>query len=219
MQTEGIMVLMGILTLLLLVAVIIPMVLRKPGSEGFVDGRDEYVRIGQMRYNKLSDTKNITKPNMFKATTMAQTDAANKEIAAATATTEMREDDTSSTGISTRLTAPRLTIAPPSEMLAESNKCEKLQGRAACGALGSGEHAKCGVCIKSGTAFSLPDEAGSFIGGMLVLPEDKEAAEAEAAASGGAPVYQPSVGDCPAGSFFVSRAACEEAANRADCAE
>lgn len=210
---------MGIVTLLILVAVVIPMVTRKQ-PEGFQSSaRDEYVRIGQMRYNKLSDTKNITKPNMFGATTMGATDAANAQIAAATATTEMREDATSPTGVSTRSSAPRLTIAPPSETLAESNKCEAVKGRAACGRLGSGEFSRCGVCIKGGTAFSLPDDAGNFIGGLLVLPEDKEAAEAEAAAAGGAPVYQPSVGDCPAGSFFVTRDACEEAANRADCEE
>lgn len=216
MQKEGIFVLMGVITLLILVAVVIPMATR---TEGFQDARAEYVRIGQMRYNKFSDTKNITKPNMFGATTMPQTEAGNKQIAAATATTEMREDDTSPTGTSTRSTAPRLTIAPPSAILTESNKCESLKGRAACGSLGSGEYSRCGVCIKGGTAFSLPDETGAFIGGLLVLPEDKESAESEAAQSGGAPIYQPSVGECPAGSFFVSRAACEEAANRADCEE
>ena len=205
-------IIIGLIVLIVVIAIMLPMAMTGTKTnqvpEEFADGsnRDSYIRIGQMRYNKLSDTNNITKPNIFGAITMAQTEAGNRQIANALTTTEMIEDDTSPTGISTRQNIPRYTIPPPSETLATSNKCELLRGRAACGAIGVGEYKNCGVCIKGGTALSHPNEAGTFIGGMLVLPEDREYGE-------------PSVGDCPKGSFFVNADSCRDAANRADCAE
>jgi hypothetical protein len=76
----------------------------------------------------------------------------------------------------------------------------------------------CGVCIKGGTPFTF-DNPKQHIGGLLLLPEDKEKAKALVRGSGAQPTYTPTFGDCPSGYFFASRAECEKQVNRLDCDE
>ena len=112
------------------------------------------------------------------------------------------------------------TLPPPSAIIAEAKKCQTLKGRDACSALKDPNFSKCGICILKGTPWSPSDpnpDEGKWIGGLLVLPEDRKLAEAEAGNRN--PIYQPTVGDCPGGYLHVNTDICTKEANRQDCIE
>ena len=226
MQT-GFAVLAALIVLGVLLAILIPMGAgaAEAAAEGFElspqsQDRADYIRTGQDRYNRFSETADVTRKSAFVGLTDAERVERNRDLAAATNTSTLFNDGVSGTRVGVRGTSARLRTAPSSQVLGLATKCESLKGRAAtCGAVGKGEYANCGVCIKGGTPYTDPDAAGTFIGGMLLLPEDREVAEESAASNGTAPVYAPSIGDCPGGQFVLGGEDCTKAANRADCDE
>lgn len=112
------------------------------------------------------------------------------------------------------------TLPPPSAIIAEAKKCQTLKGRDACSALNDPNFNKCGICILKGTPWSPSDpnpDEGKWIGGLLVLPEDRKLAEANAGK--GKPIYQATVGECPGGYLHVNTDICTKEANRQDCLE
>lgn len=93
-------------------------------------------------------------------------------------------------------------------------KCEKVIS-AKCSAFDDPEFAKnCGVCFKPGT----DSQAQARIGGLLLDPDDKTAAELQSQALGERRVnYRPTVGTCPPGFFVIDKASCEALQKRLDC--
>lgn len=181
--------------------------------------RDKYINIGQQRYNKFSDTNDVTRGNFLGADTDAEIENGDEEIQAATRTSFLTADPESPTYLGLDSEATRYRLPPKSAVMLASKKCEAAKGRGSCTKLGDSDFSNCGVCLKEGTAYSDSDSAGKFIGGLLILPDDRKMAEEEARASKRPAEYEPTVGSCPPGYFFVDRAECEKAANRLDCKE
>jgi hypothetical protein len=218
-------ILAALVVLGVLVAILIPMggSSTAAATEGFLDPpsaeRAAYIQTGQDRYNRFSDSADITRRTAFVGLSAEERRTRNRDLALATDTSVLRNTVGTPTGVGIEGTTARLRVAPPSQILEQASKCETLKGREACGAAGKGEYANCGVCIKGGTPYTKPEEAGRFIGGMLILPDDREDAEENGAASANGVVYAPSIGECPAGSFFLGGETCVKEANRADCKE
>ena len=103
------------------------------------------------------------------------------------------------------------------DTIMDAKHCEKvLKGRASCSALSKPENSKCGVCLDAGTTYE-GKRPGEYIGGLLILPQDRDAAID--AANGGTPTYTPTLGKCPPGMFYADAETCTKAANRLNCKE
>lgn len=222
---DGIIVVIALFVLAVIVAVILPVAQRiaepKPVVDSFVDlpsDRGTYIRIGEERYNKFSDSNDITKGNFRGADNPYKMFKVNQDLQKVSQTADMRADPGSPTYQGVRTTGTNYTVAPPSALLGDARRCEAKKGRDACAALGSADMKSCGVCIKGGTAFNSPDAEGKHIGGLLILDDDREMAEEEAP-NDVPPNYKPTLGECPDGYFFVSKDECVKAANRLDCKE
>lgn len=200
------------LLLLLVLAFVLPMAARRFRSkEGFQTDRAAYIAQGQERFNKLADAIDGTRPHLgWRSEDRTQV---NRDIQSALVTADMEFTGSAPTRMSVYPDSVRAAIPPPNAVLAQAKVCETLRTRDACAKLDDPAYADCGVCIKDGTAYTDPSRDGKYIGGLLALPDDR--ADAEAAGT----AYQPTVGECPAGYFFVKRDACEKAVNREDCKE
>jgi hypothetical protein len=223
MPESGVFVVVGLLVLAIRVAVILPyaQAAAAAAAEGFESsGIDEiqalrnnraaYVSTGQSRYNKFSDTNDVTAGNFLATADDYRIKQGDMDIAAATATAGLAPEDQAPTKLGIDPQETDYAIAPASGLLRDAKRCEAVRGRSACSALGSNGMKNCGVCIKGGTAYTRPNDPGKHIGGLVITPDDVE---------GTAPDYKPSVGSCPPGFFFVDKAACEVAANREGCKE
>jgi hypothetical protein len=229
-----------LIVLAIIVAIILPMA-RATAHEGFSDvasyntygqpgtGRSAYIAASEQKYNPLASTMDIRTPNFAKATSPADLAEVNKTINSAivSALLEPELPTKSNSGVDTAATylgikasdAPQLNLPPPNAVLGDATKYEKIRGReAACMKLETPGHETMGVCLKGGTPYSY-ENPGAHIGGMLVLPEDRQASEDNARRTGGTPAYAPSLGSCEAGSFAVKRSECLELRNRLDCKE
>jgi hypothetical protein len=213
--------------LILAVAILVVFLMRQRKTEGFevITGiprydqsawnRAPYVDISAKRYNPLADQYDVTRSNFAKTNDPIQLDRVTAEIKSAMATAEI-QPDTKGSRFGVKPEPIHISMPPANELLMKANQCENIQGRS-CDILRDPSNKLCGICIKGGTAYSRPDKPGKHIGGLFILPEDRE--EAEARASHGGASYVPTVGECEPGYFFVSADKCERAKNRLECAE
>jgi hypothetical protein len=223
---DGMTILVAFLVLIACVAIIVPLVRGAP--EAFTDGPAAssvalynalasdytgYVGMGQQRYNALGATMDPRRPTFAGK----QTAAANENIQRALTTTELTAA-TSGPAFTASETRPvPYRLPPDSGVLEQIAKCERLTGRESCTHLGKAEYQNCGICIKEGTVFD-GSNPGRHIGGLYIMNEDRKRAE-DAAEPGTTPLYAPTFGMCPPGSFFLAKDLCERNANRADCDE
>jgi hypothetical protein len=210
---------------LLIAAVVIVFIIRRPQHEPFsssgIDSydaltHDQYVKLSMKKYNPLADQYDVTRPNFARTDDPAKLDQVTNEIKSAMSTAEIHPLPETGSRFGIQPGELNISLPPPNEILAQARKCEAIKDRS-CSALTNPDNKACGICIKGGTAFSQPDKAGKYIGGLLILPEDR--LEAEANASGKEPTYIPTVGECAPGYFFVSAEKCEKAKNRLECEE
>jgi hypothetical protein len=195
---------------------------QKAAADPFVDMPQEraaYIERGQALYNKFSDTNDVTKGNFLLTLDPGKIAAGDDDLAATSRTSMLTPDSYAPTGMGVKGDVPEYKIPPPNRIMEDAKRCEAQKGRDVCAALGTPAMNGCGVCIKGGTAYLDPDNPGKHIGGLVLLKEDREMADDEAQGTGKPAVYAPTVGECPAGSFFVSRSACIKEANRQDCKE
>jgi hypothetical protein len=218
---EGIIIAIAMLILAIVVAIILPMA-QHAAKDPFVDvppDRVAYIEKGKSMYNKFSDTNDVTRGNFLRTIDPGVLANADMDIAEASRTAMHIPDPLAPTKQGVVGAVPSFQTPPASNLLKLTGQCEAVKGRKACAALGTPSLKGCGVCIKGGTAYLNPDNPGKHIGGLVLLEDDQLMAEEEASGTGKPPVYLPTVGECPQGYFFVDRAACEKAANRADCKE
>jgi hypothetical protein len=218
---DGIVVVIALFILAVIVAVLLPMS-QKAATDPFVDmppERAAYIDRGLSLYNKFSDTNDVTKGNYLQTWDPATIAAGDEDLKEVSQTSDLVADGNSVTGTGIEVRGPTMKIAQSNRVFFDTEKCEKMKGRDTCSKLGSGTMSGCGVCIKGGTSYMDPDNPGKHIGGMLMLNEDKQMAELAVRGTSKQPVYEPTVGECPPGYFFVDRAACEKAARREDCKE
>lgn len=222
----------GLIVLAIIVAIIIPIVHRSSRREGFdnvfstgVAGYDSADRPGYFEHTKknanpLASVMNPTKvnladsddPNVINAMSEAIQDTMNS----ATLVPDPEADSYLGIGMAKSLA----TLPPPNQIIAEAKKCQTLHGRDACAALNDPNFKNCGICLLKGTPYSSSDpnpDAGKWIGGLLVLPDERS--QAERSAGKGPAQYTATIGECAPGYLQVDAAACKKTANRADCAE
>lgn len=172
----------------------------------------EYETMGRLKYNKFSDTADISKGNFLNTIDPGQIAKGTQEIQKSMMTLDPMPSSFANTLLELEPIQTTAGLAPPNMITKEAAKCEALRSRDSCRKLKDPEYSNCGVCIKGGTPITY-DNQDKHIGGLLVLPEDRQEAEA-----GGNP-YAPTIGSCPAGYFYVDSEKCEREANREDCKE
>ena len=146
-----------------------------------------------------------------------RTNEVNQEIGIALQTPDDLPSPLSSTNLGIKAQKVRQSLPPANDLYIQALKCETdIKGRADCSKLDDPQYSLCGVCIKEGTKFD-GSSASTFIGGLLSIFQDRAAQEDNA--SNGPVYYQPTLGKCPPGMFFVSSASCKEAANKLNCQE
>jgi hypothetical protein len=214
----------AIFALVLLIAAVIVVFMIRHRKEGFSSGidsydaqtHDQYVQLSMKKYNPLADQYDVTRPNFARTDDPVKLDQVTAQIKSAMATAEIHPDGESGSRFGIKPRSIDISLPPPNEIIAQARKCEAIKGRG-CDALKNPEHKSCGICIKGGTAFSNQDNPGKHIGGLLVLPDDRQ--DAESKAGRGEPAYFPTVGECAPGYLFVSADKCEKAKNRLECEE
>ena len=224
-------IMIGLIVVGLILLVVLPM-LGKKSSEGFntssgLDMYDSFAkdRIGFNKFelqnaNHLAPTISPTAVNIAGSDDPDVVMNMSKQIQGTMNSVKLVPQKNKGSYLGTTTEVSLETLPPPSAIIAEAKKCQSLKGRDACAALKDPNFNKCGVCILKGTPWSPSDpnpDEGKWIGGLLVLPEDRKLAEAEAGNRN--PIYQPTVGDCPGGYLYVDSDICTKEANRQDCVE
>lgn len=174
--------------------------------------RDTYFEIGRRRYNPYADTKDVLRPGSM------ATRVTDDQLAGVLDTVDLTPSPDTKTYLKPTSTYRSERPPPDSALLKSAQKCEAKKTRDACSILSDPNYKECGVCIKGGTDYAGQNE-GKHIGGLLVLPMDREEAEDLAKTSGGDPQYQATLGSCPPGYLHVNRAVCEREVNRLNCKE
>jgi hypothetical protein len=221
---DGIVIVISLFVLAIIVAIVLPLS-QKAAADPFVDvgavtpERTAYIERGVSLYNKFSDTNDVTKGNYLQSWDPAALAEGDQDLKAASMTSDLVPDGMAPTGQGIEVRGPTMKIAQSNRVYFDTEKCEKQRGRDVCSKLGSGDFSQCGVCIKGGTAYIDPDNPGKHIGGMLLLNEDKEMADLAVRGTSNPAEYEPTVGECPRGYFYVDRAACEKAVKRENCNE
>jgi hypothetical protein len=229
---NGTYVIIALLVLAVLVAVILPMAQRKD-SEGFLgfhglpskpdefmQRRAIYTERGQQMYNKFADPMDPRRPDFARTNNPASRAAVNAEIQAATSTAMLSASgDIKGSGLTIVPEGTTFQLPPDNKISHEAKKCEALRGRDACAKLNTAAYANCGVCLKEGTPYSFDGADDKFIGGLLVLPEDRKEAVTAAGGDPSKAQYRATVGSCPAGYLTVNRAMCQKLTNQLDCME
>jgi len=214
---------MAVLAILLIV--LVPMAYYRPAwppavAESFstetdayqAGARATYIDQGKALYNKFSDTNDIQRGNFLHVDDPAELKAGNRALQDVMGTSGLEPSETSATYLGILRDVVSSQLSPNSGLLKETKKCEALKGRGACATLGTPGYENCGVCIKGGTTHDGRNE-GKHIGGLLIIPEDKADATANRTP------FQPTVGTCPEGYYFLDAATCKKEAHRADCTE
>jgi hypothetical protein len=146
-----------------------------------------------------------------------RTNDVNKEIDIALQTPDGLPSRLSSTNLGIKAQKVQQSLPPANDLYIQALKCETdINSRADCSKLDNPQYSLCGVCIKEGTKFD-GSETNTFIGGLLSIFQDRSAQEDNAA--NGPIYYQPTLGKCPPGMFFVTSASCKEAVNKQNCQE
>jgi len=188
--------------------------------DSFAKDRIGFNKFELQNANHLAPTISPTAVNIANSDDPTVVMNMSKQIQATMNTTKLVPKVNKGSYLSTTTEVSLETLPPPSAIIAEAKKCQTLKGRGSCSALKDPNFKKCGVCILKGTPWSPSDpnpDEGKWIGGLLVLPDDRKLAEANAGNK--KPIYQATVGDCPGGYLYVDAATCEKEANRQDCLE
>jgi hypothetical protein len=184
--------------------------------------RDTYIETGKKRYNRFSDPMDVFRPGITRNMTPEGVQQLDKKIYNAIVSKDLLPADPfhqlSKTGLAVTNTNVQERLPPESILLKAARKCETQLGRDKCSILGTKEYALCGVCIKEGTDVDEKNK-DTHIGGLLVIPKDREMAEKIALDENTEPIYQATTGSCPPGFLFVDRKECEKAVNRQNCKE
>jgi len=185
--------------------------------------RDKYIETGQKRYNRFSDPLDLLSPGITRGLKTAdERDQLNQKLRQAIVSKDLVPADPydaiSKTGLVVTSTNVQERVPPESFLTKAARKCEAQLGRDKCSLLGTKEFGLCGVCIKGGTDMD-ETKPEKHIGGLLVLPSDREEEEQRVRGTGQPVVYRATVGSCPAGYLFVSKEECEKAVNRQNCKE
>ena len=219
---------MGIILLALAAAIVLFLVHRPlRNREGFTNNtgiekynsitHNDYVQLSMKKYNPLADQYDVTRPNFARTDNPQELDRMTAQIKSALTTSEINPVDHTGSRFGITKRDLDISLPPTNEIISQVRKCEAIKG-ASCDALTNSEYKNCGICLKGGTSYSNPDAVGKYVGGLLVLPDDR--IDAEAAAGGkGVPVYTPTAGQCPPGYLFVTKDACEKGKNRLECAD
>jgi len=145
------------------------------------------------------------------------TDSANQSLTQSLGNPDIAPSSSSPTNMGPVPSGVKAQLPPPNDLLVKARQCEAdLKGRASCSKLNDPTYASCGICIDGGTRFSGAD-ANTFIGGLLSLVAERN--DAVDAAAGGTPIFQPTVGKCPPGMFYVDADSCTKAVNQLNCKE
>ena len=145
------------------------------------------------------------------------TNSANKVLTQSLGNPDIAPSLTSPTNMGPKPFGIKVQLPPPNDLLIKARQCEtELKTRDSCSKLDDPKYESCGICIDAGTKFN-GDSANTFIGGLLSLVSERNEAASEA--EGGTPIYQPTVGKCPPGMFYVDSASCTKAVNQLNCLE
>jgi len=166
--------------------------------------------------NELSNP-NIT-DNRYKQLYNSITKNANKTIMSALQSPDLEpKPNMRTTNMAMKPSSVHEQLPELNDTILDAKHCEKvLKGRNSCSALSESANSKCGVCLDAGTTYE-GKSPGAYIGGLLILPQDRTAAID--AAQGGTPVYTPTLGKCPPGMFYADADSCTKAANQLNCKE
>ena len=189
---------------------------------------------GMQAYNPFAASLNPVLPNFGVASANISTDltssqylqefnnvtsTVNKQITAALQTPDDIPSGESPTnlGIAPQPVYPQLP--PANDLYIKALKCQaNIKGRN-CNQLKDPQNALCGICMKKGTKYD-GSSAGTFIGGLLSLPQDRnDAADVANSIGNPYPDYYPTLGKCPPGMFVVDQPSCEKVANQLGCEE
>ena len=232
---------------LILILVVALFFMARKTREGFMDvyspeyddyataTRSEMIQMGQKRYNRFSDPLDVFRPGIAGGANGNSKTSSELRTLEAKIQNTIRSSDLitgdpnnalSKTGLLATKLPVREALPPESAIIKEAKKCEAIKTRDACKILTDPTYKNCGVCINKGTSIfnTMTEEdfaknAGKHIGGMLIIPDDRLAAEEEARERGGAPVYQPTIGECPEQFFYVNKEVCNKEVNRQNCKE
>ena len=213
---DGRLIVAALLVLVVLVAFILPM-MGRDRKEGFgvyeaaLVNRNVYIDEGQNKYNKMAQVMDPTVRNMG-GTNPENVRRVSEAIASAMSTATLEPDVAARTFLGVARDSITAELPRPNALFEEAKKCEALRGRDACAKLGTPAYANCGICVKGGSPYTY-ENPDKHIGGLLVLPDDRKAAERRRGE------YYASVGSCPAGNFFVNKDLCIKQSNRMDCRE
>ena len=226
---------LGLVVLAIIIAIVLPMIHKR--AEGFVvsdlssgielydalnSDRPGYLDITKQNFNPLASVMNPRKINMANSDDPNTVTAMSHQIQDTMNSTTLVPNPDAGTYLGASVAVSQATLPYPNQIIAEAKKCQRLTGRDSCASLNNkSEYGKCGVCILKGTPYSDLDpnpHAGKWIGGLLVLPEDRKDAEAAAGPNREA-TYSATVGECPGGKLYVDADKCIKEANRLDCKE
>ena len=145
------------------------------------------------------------------------TNTANKVLTHSLANPDIAPTVASPTNMGPKPLGIKVQLPPPNDLLVKARPCEmELKTRDSCSKLDDPTYSSCGICIDEGTKFN-GDSPNTFIGGLLSLVSDRNEAPIDAAT--GKPIYQPTIGKCPSGMFYVDSASCKKAVNQLNCTE
>ena len=234
-----------LLVIVFIITFVVPLAKAK-NTEGFADSgyqsymgtylkdRDKMISAGNRQYNYLGASLNPILPTFAVAPsdidnntnlTIPQylqqfnslTNTANKAINQALGNPDMAPTTASPTNMGPQPESVKASLPAPNDLLIQARQCESdLQGRASCSKLKDPKYKGCGICIDGGTRFN-GSSPNSFIGGLLSLMNDRH--DQEDSAAGGKPIYQPTLGTCPPGMFYVDADSCTKAVNQLNCKE
>ena len=193
--------------------------------------REDMIAQGQKMYNKFSDSQDARLPTFITSDDPDDIAVANRNIRQAFYTADVNPDGTLKAVPNTNAfnptyktlmatTASKVTaqLPPPNGLIKMAKQCETMTSRDSCARLDDPDFKYCGVCIDGGTTHT-ERNPGSHIGGLLVLPNDRADAEDASSQNGTPVVYNPTIGNCPPGKFFVSSEECKKQVNRLNCLE
>ena len=206
----------------------------RASMSGYLRERKNMIEAGNRQYNALGasldpilptfavapsgieeDTK-LTIPQYLRQFNEL-TNSANKVITNSLANPDIAPTVASPTNMGPKPMGIKAQLPPPNDLLVKARQCEnELRTRDSCSKLDDPTYESCGICIDGGTKFN-GDSANTFIGGLLSLVSERDNAQSDA--GGGPPIYQPTLGKCPPGMFYVDSASCKKAVNQLNCNE
>jgi hypothetical protein len=227
-----------LLVLVFIFTFVIP-IARSKGAEGFAINMSNYTserikmkNAGSQLYNQLGSSLDPTLPNFgvngvtfdpnltdeqYAQKFNAATQEKNKAITIALQTPDELPTNLSPTNMAVTSQDVTPQLPPSNDLYITALRCQaSITKRSDCYKLDDPKNALCGICIKGGTKFD-GSSPNTFIGGLLSMLQGRT--DAEDVAGGETPVYQPTLGKCPPGMFYVDSSSCKKAVNRLDCAE